>query len=154
MSVADIAQNGPFSMFPKVDRHLTLIEGHGIVLHGGSGSIRLARVGDGVTFPGEQVLNVELIDGPVRVWNVMTRRGGAIGLVDMHRNPPDAVDTYDIALVVAGEFALRRTGSRQEIVGAGDCICAPAVGAPALRALSKSSAVLCTAIRTAAVTQM
>ena len=32
LSVADIAENGPFSIFPKMDRHLTLIEGRGFVL--------------------------------------------------------------------------------------------------------------------------
>ena len=154
VSVADIAQNGPFSVFPKVDRHLTLIEGGGIVLHGVSGSMRLASVGDGVAFPGEQVLNVELIDGPVRVWNLMTRRGEATGLVHVHGDPRVDVDGYNVALVIAGEFALPQTGSHEEIVCAGEGIhVVAAAEAPRLRPLCKRSAVLCTVIRTS-VTQM
>lgn len=153
VSVADITQNGPFSVFPKMDRHLTMIEGRGILLHG-SVSMRLARVGDGVAFPGEQALNAELIDGPVRVWNVITRRVAAIGLVHAHRNPTTAVDAYNVALVIAGEFALRRAGRDEEILCAADGVHATtAVDAPALRPLCKRGEVLCTVIHTP-VTQL
>ena len=141
-------------MFPTMDRHLTLIEGRGIVLRAASGSMRLARVGDGVAFPGEQVLNGELIDGPVRVWNVMTRRGTVTASIHVHRNPPAALYAYDVALVIAGEFAWHSPGGHEEIAGTGEGICAvTAVDAPALQPLCKLSQLLCTVIHTA-VTQL
>jgi len=134
-------------MFPKMDRQLTLIEGRGIVLHGISGSTRLTRIGDSVELPGEEALNVELIDGPARVCNVIVRRGVSRGNAQLYRGPAAVQYGYNIAVVVAGEFALCVPLQPDEIVRAGDGIHVERyVDAPFLRPLSDDSAVLCTVI--------
>ncbi|MCG3056381.1 HutD family protein, partial [Escherichia coli] len=48
ISVADIADDGPFSAFPGVDRQIALLEGAGVHLqaHDDSFSHRLVRVGE------------------------------------------------------------------------------------------------------------
>jgi environmental stress-induced protein Ves len=76
-SIADITQDVAFSLFPGVERQLVLIDGRRLVLRGLAEPLRLERVGERVQFPGEERLMAELNDGPVRVWNVMTRRGAA-----------------------------------------------------------------------------
>ncbi len=154
MSVADIAQNGPFSKFPRMDRQLTLIEGRGVVLHGVSGSMRLTGVGDSVVFPGEETLRVELIDGPVRACNVIARRGVSRGGAHLHRGSAEVAGGYHVALILAGEFALRVPSQPDEMLCTGDGIHVEnIVDAPVLRPLSKDGAVLCTVIHSP-VTQL
>lgn len=77
VSIADITQAGPFSLFPGIDRRLVLIEGRQLVLRGLAEPLQSQRVGAQARFPGEAGLTAELHGGPVRVWNVMTRRGTA-----------------------------------------------------------------------------
>ena len=122
VSVADIAENGPFSIFPKMDRHLTLIEGRGLVLRGASGSMRLAGIGDSIAFPGEQTLDVELIDGPVRVWNVMVRRGvinGAVCLVSGTCATRRLQVQSRVVLVLEGDVSIADPAALDETFRAG-----------------------------------
>jgi uncharacterized protein len=152
ISIADITQSGPFSTFPKMDRQLTLIEGHGIVLRGVSGSMRLAQIGDSVAFPGEEALHVTLIDGPVRACNVIARRGVSAGVAQVHHSAV-LKGPYNVALVLAGEFSLGTARQPEEILRAGDGIhVANIADAPMLQRLGENGAVLCAAIREA-VTQ-
>ncbi|HTO57806.1 MAG TPA: HutD family protein [Pseudomonadales bacterium] len=84
VSVADIASDGPFSIFPGVDRHLALVEGRGVVLYGDARTARVTRIGQVATFAGEESLHARLLDGPVRVWNLMVTRAAAVGRVYEH----------------------------------------------------------------------
>jgi uncharacterized protein len=146
ISIADITQNGPFSTFPKMDRQLTLIEGRGIVLKGVSGSMRLARIGDSVVFPGEETLHATLIDGSVRACNVIARRGVSAGTAQVHRSMVPK-GGYNVALVLAGEFSLGTARQPDEILRAGDGIHVENIAeAPMLRSLAENGAVLCAAI--------
>ena len=145
MSIADITQNGPFSAFPTMDRELTLIAGNGIVLHGVSGSMRLAQVGESVVFPGEESLQAELIDGPVRACNLIGRRGVLRIASHVHRGTA-AVKLYNVALVLAGEFEVR-VPSGPVVLNEGDGIHVQStVDAPTLLASCRNSAVLCAVI--------
>jgi environmental stress-induced protein Ves len=156
VSIADIIRNGPFSTFPGMDRHLTLIEGRGIVLRGVNGSMRLACIGDCVAFPGEETLNVETIDGPVRVWNVMTRRGVVDSLtrVDRGESPGCSMreSECEVAVVLDGVYSMRRGDAPFRI---GEGFCSYGASAPyALQPTSLRDVVLRTEIRAATVTQL
>ncbi|HSI39526.1 MAG TPA: HutD family protein [Xanthobacteraceae bacterium] len=74
VSLAPIVAAGPFSSFPGIDRHITLLSGNGLVLVFETAEHALARLSpfyfDSVLAPVSR-----LNDGPVRVLNVMTRRG-------------------------------------------------------------------------------
>ncbi len=147
VSIADITRDGPFSTFPKMDRQLTLIEGGGIVLKGVSGSMRLTRIGDGVVFPGEEPLHVTLIDGPVRACNVIARRGVSAGAAHVH-GAAVLKGGYNVALVLAGDFALGTARQPEEILRAGDGVYAANIAdAPVLRRSVENGAVLCVVIR-------
>lgn len=77
LSVAEVAADAPFSVFPGVDRCIVLLRGRGMALRGADGGLahRVATPGEPVHFRGEEVLRAELIEGTCQDLNVMTRRG-------------------------------------------------------------------------------
>lgn len=76
ISIAEIAQDGDFSIFPEVDRELMLLDGGGVeLLIGADAPVRLERRYQKHAFPGEAPVSCRLLDGPTRDFNVMVRRG-------------------------------------------------------------------------------
>lgn len=101
VSVADVAQAGPFSRFDGVARTLVLLEGAGMVLDETGGQSRthtLAKALDVARFDGEAPISARLVDGPTRDFNLMVRRDVARATFEIWR---DAA-SHD----VAGETAL------------------------------------------------
>jgi environmental stress-induced protein Ves len=75
ISLATIAQSGPFSVFPGIDRTLTLVSGAGVVLDvGNERQVALSEREPVVAFPGETAVTATVSDGPTTDFNVMTRR--------------------------------------------------------------------------------
>jgi environmental stress-induced protein Ves len=75
ISLATITQDGPFSVFPGVDRTLALVEGPGLTLDiDGSNRFVLGDEDTIIEFPGESAINAALNGGPTIDFNVMTRR--------------------------------------------------------------------------------
>ncbi|MBL8309775.1 MAG: HutD family protein [Burkholderiales bacterium] len=77
LSVADIAQDGPFSAFDGVDRWFGVLSGAGVWL--GAPAIAVRADGDPIRFAGESAPACRLIDGATRDLNLMLRRGRATG---------------------------------------------------------------------------
>lgn len=76
ISIAEIAQDGDFSIFPEVDRELMLLDGGGVeLLIGSEASVVLDTRYRKHAFPGEAPVSCRLLDGPTRDFNVMVRRG-------------------------------------------------------------------------------
>lgn len=73
LSTAEVAQDGPFSCFPGIDRRLYILEGAGLDLRLADGTQRL-RPGEHLDFAGEAQVFGALIDGPVTDFNIMVRR--------------------------------------------------------------------------------
>ncbi|MFB7666784.1 HutD family protein [Kitasatospora sp. NPDC056138] len=135
VSLADVAQGGPFSRFEGVDRIITVVEGAGMALTVSGTEHRIAQPYRPFAFPGEAETGCRLLDGPVVDFNVMTRRGRATAEVEIAdfqravRVPPSAVvllvclagtaelgsadvrlGRYDAALLDGGEDLLRVDG--------------------------------------------
>ena len=75
ISLATVSQDGPFSLFPGIDRTLALVEGPGLLLD--IDECRRFVLGDEDTvieFPGEAAVQATLNGGPTIDFNVMTRR--------------------------------------------------------------------------------
>jgi environmental stress-induced protein Ves len=87
VSVADVAQPGPFSRFPGIDRTLVLLAGAGMRLDAATGARAhtLAQPLDVARFPGEAALGAVLCDGATRDFNLMVRRDAARGSLDVWR---------------------------------------------------------------------
>jgi len=76
LSMAAVAESGPFSAFPGLDRTLLLLSGRGMELdHGPHGRALLAGPLEPVRFPGEWATFGRLLDGPCVDFNVMSARG-------------------------------------------------------------------------------
>ncbi|MGQ9371167.1 HutD/Ves family protein [Azospirillum sp. ST 5-10] len=75
VSMARVAQDGPFSVFPGVDRTLSLLAGRAMDLDvDGRGTHRLTPHAPPLAFPADVPTAARLPDGPILDLNVMTRR--------------------------------------------------------------------------------
>ncbi|MEO6076040.1 MAG: HutD family protein [Dokdonella sp.] len=81
VSIADIEQDGPFSMFDGVERDLFLLQGAGMVLDIDGVERRLERPLQRIHFAGEACINCQLIDGPTRDFNVMVRARSIVAYI-------------------------------------------------------------------------
>jgi environmental stress-induced protein Ves len=125
LSVADVASDGPFSLFPRIDRTLTLIEGKGLAMQiDGRAPVTLTTASAPLAFPGDVPVSATLIDGAIRDFNVMTRRGRYSHKVGKHdlRTGPATLPPGDLRLIVslgAGRISL---GSNSVDADFGDVI--------------------------------
>jgi environmental stress-induced protein Ves len=85
VSLADIAQSGPFSSFAGVDRIITVVDGAGMELIVDGASHTIADPYEPYSFPGDAVTDCRLLSGPVVDLNVMTRRTRATAHVRVAR---------------------------------------------------------------------
>jgi uncharacterized protein len=75
ISMATVEQDGPFSLFPGIDRTLALLKG-GLKLQFKDRPNAVLTPGSApVSFPGDIAVTGELWGGPAHDLNVMTRRG-------------------------------------------------------------------------------
>jgi uncharacterized protein len=74
LSLAEIAVDGPFSVFHDIDRLLTVLSGEGLALTLGAVPERILRPLDAIGFPGEVNVSCRLLGGPTRDLNLMVDR--------------------------------------------------------------------------------
>ncbi len=77
ISVATLAQSGPFSAFVGVDRQIMLLDGDGVRLHNDAAQINhlLTTRWQPFAFSGDVPLDCDMQGGTSSDFNVMTRRG-------------------------------------------------------------------------------
>jgi uncharacterized protein len=76
VSLATVAEDGPFSQFTGVQRTLCVIRGPGIRLQAADRApVDLYVTSEPHTFDGEAATHARLIGGPIEDLNVMSRRG-------------------------------------------------------------------------------
>lgn len=145
VSIADVASDGPFSLFPGYDRHIMAIEGRGMVLKGGpEDAIDLTRPFVPRTFSGDWTISSQLISGPVRDFNLMARRGRYTGRLEMHEATSDlrldaalaTVLVYSLAGEVTASGHLVATGETL-ILGSGEQTIARPLAGPARLAVCR-----------------
>ena len=81
LSVADVLRDGPFSLFPGVDRTVVLLAGAGMRLTGDGKPFELRTPFQPLEFSGDAPLQCRLLAGPVRDFNLMVRRDAARGSI-------------------------------------------------------------------------
>ncbi|WP_233078444.1 HutD/Ves family protein [Rheinheimera soli] len=75
VSIAEVASDGPFSRFEQTDRIIMLLQGKGFCLHAAEDQpVVLDKALVPFAFAGETAIDCTLIGGPVRDFNLMTRR--------------------------------------------------------------------------------
>ena len=89
ISMAHVAQDGPFSAFPGVDRTLCVLAGLGITLaFAGKGEVTLGKMSDPYSFPADVAVHGKLHGEPIDDFNVMSRRA-------RWRHEVERVDVYE-----------------------------------------------------------
>ncbi|WP_332693322.1 HutD/Ves family protein [Devosia sp.] len=99
VSTADVVEAGAFSLFPGIDRILTLIEGPGFDLDfSDHGRVALVQPLRPVQFSGDWTTRAEAVRGPSRDLNVMTMRGKVSAMVHIHRDAASTAALGDRSL--------------------------------------------------------
>jgi len=75
LSMATVAQDGPFSIFDGIDRTLFVLSGQEIQLAFNDGQTETLCNGDALhSFPADEALDATLVAGPITDLNIMARR--------------------------------------------------------------------------------
>jgi len=108
VSIATIAQSGPFSRFDGVDRTIMLLAGDGVALTSAQGlDHRLDQLHTPFAFPGDVAVEGTLLGGASTDLNLMTRRGaGRAELVILRATTPLPVTERGLLLVLSGAWEL------------------------------------------------
>jgi environmental stress-induced protein Ves len=102
LSLAEIARDGPFSLYPQIDRLLILLAGEGITLSLEDGPTQVLHPLDDLAFPGEAAMACRLLGGPARALNLMVNRRKARSVAGLV--PCDGAERLapaDVLLVLA-----------------------------------------------------
>lgn len=75
LSVATVHHNGPFSRYENIDRWLLLLSGDGVSLEFQDRVVTMDKNSEPLFFKGEETIFSKLIEGSVRDFNVMMKRG-------------------------------------------------------------------------------
>lgn len=83
ISMASVANDGAFSLFPEIDRTLSILSGHGMSLTiDGAAPVLLTMDSDPLRFAADVTVDATLVDGAITDLNVMTRRGRFVHRVE------------------------------------------------------------------------
>jgi environmental stress-induced protein Ves len=123
ISVAELQENGPFSVFEDVDRTLILLSGGDLILNRPKGAAVLDRPGAQVSFRGEEYIQATITRAPAQALNLMTRRGSVRSTVhvvgEQHTAMPEpqasvqrhharnALSLTTVAFVGAGRYRIQ-----------------------------------------------
>ena len=125
VSIADVAQAGPFSRFAGIDRTLVLLSGAGMLLDEtddtGVHAVKthaLTQPLDIAQFAGEAQIDARLVDGATRDFNLMVRRGAAVGETEVWRGDTQRALSADVVLLfcASGSVSVTLGGEAQSQV--------------------------------------
>lgn len=123
VSVADVASDGAFSVFPGVDRTIMLLEGSGLHLRSECGQIehRLDAPWVPLGFAGELRIAARMIGGPSEDFNVMTRRQRCRATLRV----VDAAERWQkmgagLLLALRGSWTVRADAANEAVLSPGD----------------------------------
>lgn len=123
VSMATVAEDGDFSVFPEIDRTLSILEGEGMELAiEGLDTVLLTQASAPYPFPADAPTKARLTDGTITDLNVMTRRGRFSHAVEMIAAPAviEPVQALTLVLCHRGDMQLAGGGIR-EMLGELDC---------------------------------
>ena len=123
LSIADVVEPGPFSLFPGIERVIMLLDGAGFDLDfGAQGRTALTTALAPVAFSGDWTTHAENVRGPSRDLNLMTARDRVQAVVSVH-DGPFAASGVDRRLLYAVDPAEVRHGDDMTKLEAGDLLC-------------------------------
>jgi len=131
VSMAHVATDGPFSLFPGIDRTIAVLDGNGIRLRvDGIGEMALTKERAPFAFPADAGAGADLIDGPIHDLNVMSRRGvvrHTLSRAVMGEPTRIAASGDAVLVLVQGGGARIEAGAIRDTLSDGDSVLLPAV---------------------------
>lgn len=124
ISTATVAQDGAFSVFPGIDRTLSVLEGNGIILSVDGTETRLTQISAPYGFAADAATNARLIDGAIIDLNIMTRRGlyaHAVKRIVLDHQTIHMAVNGDNYLFIASGFMRLKCAEQEEDLQAKDC---------------------------------
>lgn len=95
ISVASVEKSGPFSIFPKVSRAILLLAGSGIKLQINKNEIiELKNKFIPVFFSGDDQVDCELLNGPIKDFNLMVHQDYGVGNLEVKNYKPNQVINF------------------------------------------------------------
>ncbi len=114
IAIARIDADGPFSLFPGINRTFMIVGGKGVRLEvDGSEPVRITHKSPPFVFPGERATMAILIDGPTVALNVMARRGVVqtrVGLIDEPSQFVPGSEAYSVLVWARGRAEVEIEG--------------------------------------------
>lgn len=114
LSRATVAEAGPFSPLPGLDRVLMLLDGPGFTLDlGPAGLVRVSERLQPVRFSGDWPVGAVAVEGPSQDLNLMTARRRVTAALAVLRGPAPASPAGDrsLALALAGDWTVAAPGA-------------------------------------------
>lgn len=123
ISMATVASDGPFSIFPGIDRTLSILAGAGMELTiDGDTSLVLDLNSEPCPFPADKPVLAKLVNGVVTDLNVMTRRGRFSHRVSRQPAPLSLSPSASLRFVLATGNHTIAFGSEKAELGPLDCL--------------------------------
>ena len=125
ISMASVANDGAFSLFPEIDRTLSILSGHGMSLTiDGAEPVLLTMESDPLRFAADVPVDAALVDGAITDLNVMTRRGRFAHSVERKTGPfsiSGCESGETVYLLATGPVTLTSAGKTAELEAL-DCV--------------------------------
>jgi environmental stress-induced protein Ves len=125
ISMASVANDGAFSLFPEIDRTLSILSGHGMSLTiDGAEPVLLTMESDPLRFAADVPVDATLVDGAITDLNVMTRRGRFAHSVERKTGPfsiSGCESGETVYLLATGPVTLTSAGETAELEAL-DCV--------------------------------
>lgn len=152
VSIAEIQQASPFSLFPGLDRTAVLIQGDPFTLIGPDRRWALHQIGDTACFPGELEVHNTSPEQTALVWNVMTHRERCRTEISLSQEQvfPMPAGTQVLVWVLEGSYDVKGTALPPRIqIDAGEGLhWSGQTQGPILVPASEPARLLCTRIFT------
>ncbi|AUX72200.1 HutD family protein [Erwinia pyrifoliae] len=103
ISIATIAADGDFSLFPGVDRIITLLNG-GVALYRKDRLYQRLVLNQPFAFAGEESIKARIIGNSSSDFNIMVRRDRFRALAGVSHQPLTPVTTGGVAYVISGRW--------------------------------------------------
>ncbi len=104
LSIADVTEPGPFSVFPGFDRVITLVEGERMDLEI-DGVAHTLGLHESLSFDGASQTSCSVTAGPTRDLNVMTRAdrySAVVAVRDLSETWPTVVSESEVLVLLTG----------------------------------------------------
>ncbi|MHB1475294.1 MAG: HutD/Ves family protein [Dermatophilaceae bacterium] len=125
ISIADVSEPGPFSVFPGVDRVITLVAGERMDLVI-DGVVHVLGLHESLRFDGASQVSCSLPAGPTRDLNVMTRSdrlSAAVAVRDLSDTRPIAVSGSQVLVLLTGSAVVAGADERRAELHPLDAVC-------------------------------